>query len=123
MKGDIMISTEHPLPQESNSLPHEVQSIVSALEDSKAQNINILDLEGKADFVDQMIFVSGTSTTHLHAIADHIVKALKAINIKAVSVNKERQADWILVDTGSVIIHIFHPEKRAFYQLEKMWAA
>lgn len=103
-------------------IPHHLGSVIEALEDSKAQNVNILNLVGKSDITDQMVFASGSSTTHLSSIAGHLIKKLKEIGINAISVDNQKNADWILVDTGEVIIHIFHPEKREFYQLEKMWA-
>ncbi|MBD88672.1 MAG: ribosome silencing factor [Rhodospirillaceae bacterium] len=92
------------------------------LQDDKAEDVTVLDLIGKTSIADHMIIASGRSARHVTAIADHIIDRLKEAGVDNVSVEGRQQADWILLDVGDVIIHLFRPEIRAFYNLEKMWA-
>ena len=92
------------------------------LRDDKAEDVTVLDLIGKTSIADHMIIASGRSARHVTAIADHIIDRLKEVGADNVSVEGRQQADWILLDVGDVIIHLFRPEIRAFYNLEKMWA-
>ena len=92
------------------------------LRDDKAEDVTVLDLIGKTSIADHMIIASGRSARHVTAIADHIIDRLKGVGVGNVSVEGRQQADWILLDVGDVIIHVFRPEIRAFYNLEKMWA-
>ena len=92
------------------------------LRDDKAEDVTVLDLIGKTSIADHMIIASGRSARHVTAIADHIIDRLKEVGVGSVSVEGRQQADWILLDVGDVIIHLFRPEIRAFYNLEKMWA-
>tara|TARA_B100000408_G_C10280087_1_gene215583 strand:+ start:774 stop:1082 length:309 start_codon:yes stop_codon:yes gene_type:complete len=92
------------------------------LQDDKAEDVTVLDLIGKTSIADHMIIASGRSARHVTAIADHIIDRLKEVGVDNVSVEGRQQADWILLDVGDVIIHLFRPEIRAFYNLEKMWA-
>ena len=92
------------------------------LRDDKAEDVTVLDLIGKTSIADHMIIASGRSARHVTAIADHIIDRLKEVGVDNVSVEGRQQADWILLDVGDVIIHLFRPEIRAFYNLEKMWA-
>ena len=92
------------------------------LRDDKAEDVTVLDLIGKTSIADHMIIASGRSARHVTAIAAHIIDRLKEVGVDNVSVEGRQQADWILLDVGDVIIHLFRPEIRAFYNLEKMWA-
>lgn len=92
------------------------------LRDVKAEDVTVLDLIGKTSIADHMIIASGRSARHVTAIAAHIIDRLKEVGVDNVSVEGRQQADWILLDVGDVIIHLFRPEIRAFYNLEKMWA-
>ena len=96
--------------------------IEAMLQDDKAEDVTVLDLIGKTSIADHMIIASGRSARHVTAIADHIIDRLKEVGVGNVSVEGRQQADWILLDVGDVIIHLFRPEIRAFYNLEKMWA-
>jgi ribosome-associated protein len=97
-------------------------SILSHLEDAKAEDIVTIDLNGKAVIADGMIVASGRSNRHVGAIADQLVEKLKSDGRKDLRVEGMPNADWVLVDAGDVIVHIFRPEVRSFYNLEKLWS-
>lgn len=97
-------------------------TILSQLEDAKAENIVTIDLNGKAVIADGMIVASGRSNRHVGAIADQLVERLKHDGRKDLRVEGLPNADWVLVDAGDVIVHIFRPEVRSFYNLEKLWS-
>jgi ribosome-associated protein len=88
----------------------------------KAEDSVTIDLTGKTSIGDFMVVTSGRSNVHLAAISDNVVKALKAAAITGIHVEGLRQGDWVLIDAGDVIIHVFRPEVREFYNLEKMWS-
>lgn len=96
--------------------------IAQILEDRKAEDITVIDLAGKTSIADQMIIASGRSTRQVAALADHLVSALKDAGHGTPKVEGLPQADWVLIDTGDVIVHLFRPEVRDFYNLEKMWS-
>ena len=96
--------------------------IVDALEDDKAENITVIDLGGKSSIADTMIIASGRSARHVSSLADHLVRKLKAGGFGRAQVEGMANADWILIDSGDVIVHLFRPEVREFYQLERIWA-
>lgn len=98
-----------------------LQNILSSLEDAKAEDVISIDLRGKTTLADDMIIASGRSTVHVGAIADKALKACKAAGLVAPRVEGLPQCDWVLIDAGDVIVHIFRPEVRQFYNLEKMW--
>ncbi len=81
-----------------------------------------IDLTRKSDFADRMIVASGTSARHVGALADHVVTALKGVGFEHVSVEGHESCDWVLVDAGDIVVHIFRPEVRNYYNLEKMWS-
>ena len=95
--------------------------VESSLEDDKAQEISCIDLHGKTTFADQMVIASGTSSRQIAAMADHLVERLKAAGHEGATVDGKNQGDWILVDAGDVIVHLFRPEVREFYRLERLW--
>ncbi|MFM8647815.1 MAG: ribosome silencing factor [Methylocystis sp.] len=99
-----------------------LQDILLSLEDAKAEDIISIDLRGKTALADQMIITTGRSTTHVGSIADKAIKACKASGVSAPRVEGLPQCDWVLIDAGDVIIHVFRPEVRQFYNLEKMWS-
>jgi len=99
-----------------------MQIIMQSLEDSKAEDIVTIPLEPGAALADAMIVASGRSNRHVSSIADHLLRKLKKSGVKGVSVEGLEHADWVLVDTGDIIVHIFRPEVRAFYNLEKLWS-
>ena len=83
----------------------------------------IIDLSGKTTIADQMIIATGRSNVHVGAIADHIARACRAAGYRAPRVEGQPLCDWVLLDLGDAIVHIFRPEVRLFYNLEKMWSA
>ena len=97
-------------------------NIKRILDDNKAQNITCIDLKNKSYIADYMIIASGTSSRHLQALSEILVTQLKKLGINNCRIEGKNSNDWKLVDTQDVIVHIFHPEKRAFYDLENMWS-
>lgn len=100
-----------------------LNTVLASLEDSKAENIVPIDIQGKSSLGDHMVIASGRSHRHVTAVADHLLKALKDAGFGAARVEGLASADWVLIDSGDVIVHVFRPEVRDFYNLEKMWLA
>ncbi len=96
--------------------------IVKVLEDGKAQDVVVMDLQGKTSIANYMVIASGTSNRQVAALADNIQLKLKEAKFKSVAEGKEK-ADWVLIDAFDVIVHIFRPEVREFYSIEKMWSS
>ena len=97
-------------------------NIEKILDDNKALNIKSINLRNKSFIADYMIIASGTSSRHLQALSEILVAELKKIGLENCRIEGKDSNDWKLVDTNDVIVHIFHPEKREFYDLEKMWS-
>lgn len=95
--------------------------ILETLDDAKAEDVVKIDLTGKTSIGDHMLVASGRSQRHVGAIADQIVKKLKENGFKDARVEGMPQCDWVLIDASDVIVHIFRPEVRDFYNIEKMW--
>jgi ribosome-associated protein len=95
--------------------------ILSRLDDMKAEETVTIDLRGKSAFSDYMIVTSGRANRHVGAIAENVTKALKENGIKSVHVEGLPNCDWVLIDSGDVIVHVFRPEVREFYNLERLW--
>jgi ribosome-associated protein len=96
--------------------------IEKILDNNKAKNIISIDLKKKSYIADYMIIASGTSSRHLQSLSENLISELKKIGIYNCRMEGRNSSDWKLVDAIDIIIHIFHPEKREFYDLEKMWA-
>ncbi len=96
--------------------------IVERLDDDKAQDIVCIDLKGKSSVADTLIIASGRSHRHVGALADHVMRALKEAGYGKVKVEGLPACDWVLIDVGDVVVHIFRPEVRAFYNIEKIWS-
>jgi ribosome-associated protein len=92
------------------------------LEDDQAQDIVIVDLSGKTSIADFMVIASGQSTRQVSAMADHISQKLKQSGARGVATEGQTNNDWVLIDAGDVIVHLFRPEVRVFYNLEKLWS-
>lgn len=110
-----------PLPSESIPATDLLALVTAALEDLKAEDIVTFDLRGRTSIADSMVIASGRSSRQVGAMADHIGRALKQAGCH-VSSEGEPQCDWVLVDAGDIVVHLFRPEVRAFYNLEKIWA-
>ena len=98
-----------------------LSTIIHSLEDDKAEEIVQVDLRGKSAIGDYMVICSGRSTRQVAAISEKLVERLKRDCGRAAKVEGKEAGDWVLVDTGDIIVHVFRPEVREFYQLEKMW--
>lgn len=98
-----------------------LSEILALLEDAKAEDIVQIDLSGKSTVADYMVIASGRSDRHVGAIADQVSKRLKEIKYATVRIEGQPANDWVLIDVGDIIVHIFRPEVREFYNLEKMW--
>jgi ribosome-associated protein len=96
--------------------------ILTRLDDMKAEDTTTIDLTGKTSIADLMVVTSGRSNRHVGAVADRVIQGLKDAGVSGVRVEGLRNCDWVLIDAGDVIVHVFRPEVRAFYNLEKMWA-
>ena len=95
--------------------------VIDSLEDDKAQDLAIIDLSGKSTMADLLIIASGTSQRHIGVMAQHLQKTFKAQGLKGVLPEGMTNSDWVLIDGGDVIVHLFRPEARKFYDLEKLW--
>ncbi len=95
--------------------------ILAKIDDMKAEQTVTIDLRGKSAFSDFMVVTSGRSNRHVGAVAETIAKGLKDNGIKGLHVEGLTNCDWVLIDTGEVIVHIFRPEVREFYNLERLW--
>lgn len=95
--------------------------VQGSLDDDKAEDVVAIDLSGKSTIADFMVIASGRSHRHVASMAEHLCGKLKAAGIRGIAVEGAARADWVLIDGGDVIVHLFRPEVRAFYGLEKMW--
>ena len=95
--------------------------VEKSLDEDKAEDIVCIDLSGDSALTDYMIIASGTSSRHVGALADKLKERLHARGIKSVNTEGLSQCDWVVIDAGDVIIHLFRPEVREFYNIEKMW--
>ncbi|MDX3809322.1 MAG: ribosome silencing factor [Bosea sp. (in: a-proteobacteria)] len=93
------------------------------LDDMKAEDVTVIDLVGKTSLADAMIIASGRVNRHVASIAESLIEALKDAGLSTPKVEGMPACDWVLIDTGDIIVHIFRPEVREFYNLEKMWGA
>ena len=97
--------------------------VLDTLEDAKAEDVACIEIKGKTSIGDQMVVASGRSQRHVGAVADHLIRTLKDEGFGRARVEGLPHCDWVLIDAGDVIVHIFRPEVREFYNLEKMWSA
>jgi len=112
---DVSKSSEPPSTERLKEI------MLKSLEDDKAEEITLIDLAGKTSIADLMIIASGRSTRQVAAIADHLLRKIKDSGRGSCRAEGLEKADWVLIDAGDIIVHIFRPEVRAFYNLEKMW--
>ncbi|HEX5079483.1 MAG TPA: ribosome silencing factor [Geminicoccaceae bacterium] len=95
--------------------------IETSLADDKAIDVTIIDLTGKTAFADTMVIATGSSHRHIGAMAEHLLERLKAIGMTGLGAEGRGQSDWVLIDAGDVIVHLFREETRRFYDLERLW--
>jgi ribosome-associated protein len=113
-----------PPPDSASTDPAQLAKlVVTQLEEDKAENILEIDLAGKSPMADAMIVASGRSARHVAALADHVFRKLKDAGASKVRIEGLPNADWVLIDAGDVIVHVFRPEVREFYNLERIWAS
>jgi ribosome-associated protein len=110
------------VPAEGDELEALQALILGRLDDDKAEDIVLIDLAGKSPLADAVVVASGRSARHVAAMADHLVRTLKENGFGKAQVEGLPHADWVLIDAGDVIVHLFRPEVRAFYQIEKIWS-
>ena len=104
----------------SNAL---LDQVLAWLDDAKAENVVAIDIRGKSSIGDYMVIASGRSDRHVGAIADQLHRKLKEAGFGRVRMEGQPQCDWVLIDVGDIVVHVFRPEVREFYNLEKMWSA
>ncbi len=102
--------------------PPLVTALTEALDALKAQDIVLIPLEGKASFADWMVIATGTSSRHLASLADHAAETLAAYNVRLQGREGDGSSDWVCVDAGDIVIHLFLPDARNVYNLEKLWS-
>ncbi len=95
--------------------------VQTSLDDDKAEEVAVIELAGKSTIADFMVVATGRSSRQVGAMADHVREKLKGAGVKGISIEGAARADWVLIDGGDIIVHLFRPEVRAFYNLEKMW--
>ena len=119
-----MAKTEAKTPKKKKSarLPTEVDLAIAAADDKQAVNLVVLDLRKAAGFTDFFVIASGTNTRQVRAIADAVMESLAAKGVKPAYVEGYDRSDWILLDYFDFIVHVFGPETRVFYDLERVWA-
>ncbi len=119
----MMNKTASPVPASKEKATDQLAMTIESLEDGKAEDIITIDLEGKSSLGDYMIVASGRSHRHVASIADKLAKQLREAGFGRPRVEGTDNNDWVLVDAGTIIVHIFRPEVREFYNIEKMWLA
>ena len=114
----MIISTDTLVQTSSQEVLHLIET---SLSDDKAIDVTIIDLAGKTAFADAMVIATGSSQRHLATMADHILEHLKAAGMVGRGAEGRGQSDWVLIDAGDVIVHLFRDEARRFYDLERLW--
>ena len=120
-----MTKTRKPETENNSALSPAALNLLiqEVLDDHQAEDIVVIDLLGKSTIGDHMVIASGRSSRQVIALAETLIQALKANGLVGIKPEGARQGDWVLIDAGDVIIHLFRPEVREFYSLEKMWEA
>ncbi len=120
MTGQIANSTLEASTSEIS--PEDALKVVlNSLDDSKAEETLSIDITGKSPLFDHIVVTTGRSHRHVNAIADHLLRDLKNAGLGRATIEGLPTCDWVLIDTGDVVVHVFRPEVRAFYNIEKMW--
>ena len=109
-------------PESASAAEEMRRAVIRELEDVKAEDIVVIGLSGKSDIADYMIVASGRSQRQVGAAAERVRKTVKALSGRAPAIEGLPACNWVLIDTGDIIVHIFRPEVREFYNLEKMWS-
>ena len=109
------------LPNPPPSVDVLLQTVLDAVAELKARDVVEIDVRGKSSVTDFMVVASGTSTRHVKSIADEVVRFAKTLDVQPLGVEGEREAEWVLVDLGDVVVHVMLPRIREFYALERLW--
>jgi len=109
------------LPSPPPAVEDLLQAVRDAVEELKAKDAVEIDVRGKSSVTDFMVVASGTSSRHVKSIADEVVKFAKRLDVMPLGVEGEREAEWVLVDLGDVVVHVMLPRVREFYALERLW--
>ena len=109
------------LPSPPPSVDALLKAVHAGLEELKAKDVVEIDVRGKSSVCDYMVVASGTSTRHVKSAADEVVRFAKQLGVMPLGVEGEREAEWVLVDLGDVIVHVMLPRVREFYALERLW--
>jgi ribosome-associated protein len=109
------------LPNPPPPLERLLETVHAAVEELKARDVTEIDVRGKSSVTDFMVVASGTSTRHVKAIADEVVRFAKKLDVQPLGVEGEGEAEWVLVDLGDVVVHVMLPRVREFYALERLW--
>ncbi|MBA5726265.1 ribosome silencing factor [Bombella favorum] len=119
----IINETETPAsaPLSEEGLARLLSVITESLDEDKAENIVVLDLTGRAGFAERMVIASGLSERQISAMAQHLERRLKEENLARPQIEGDQGSDWVLMDAGDVVVHLFMPESRELYALERMW--
>lgn len=107
--------------KKQDKLPADLARAIELIIDRKGQDLLLLDLRGLSNSTDYFLIVTGTSDTHVRAIADHVLDELKKEGMRADHIEGLRTGRWVLIDFIDFVIHVFHPTARDFYQLERLW--
>jgi len=122
-RAPLVKRVAEPVVQKRSAAEEEILArIVQSLDDDKAEDIVTIDLKGRSSLADALVIASGRSSRHVASIAEHLARKLKDAGYGTRPVNGAGQSDWVLVDAGDVIVHIFRPEVRSYYDLEGMWS-
>ncbi|RZA18408.1 MAG: ribosome silencing factor [Lysobacteraceae bacterium] len=120
-----MTTTAHVIKTSLPNPPPSVESLLktvhAALGELKAKDVTQIDVRGKSSVCDFMVIASGTSTRHVKSVADEVVRFAKKLDVMPLGVEGEREAEWVLVDLGDVVVHVMLPRVREFYALERLW--
>ena len=120
-----MTTTAHVIKTSMPNPPPSVETLLktvhAAVEELKGKEVNEIDVRGKSSVCDYMVVVSGTSSRHVKSIADEVVRFAKKLDVMPLGVEGEREAEWVLVDLGDVVVHVMLPRVREFYALERLW--
>jgi ribosome-associated protein len=117
-EAPLSVSREEPQP----STAQLEETILHRLDEDKAQDVVVIDLKDKSSVADTMIVASGRSHRHVGALADHLLRLLKDAGQGKARVEGLPHCDWVLIDAGDIIVHLFRPEVRSFYNIEKIWS-
>jgi ribosome-associated protein len=121
-KESTLSRTLRVTPPASPAEPELLARILKSLDDDKADDIVTIDLVGRSSLADALVIASGTSTRHVASMAEHLARRLKEAGYGAARIEGLSQGDWVVLDAGDVIVHVFRPEVRTYYDLEGIWS-